>query len=161
MNALLQLIEKFEGMHKRLPSGLIGPYICPAGVPTQGLGLVVESLLVPPITEEEARKRCNSALPYYIGETLKICPNLAKAPPDVRDAIVDFVFNLGPARLRASTLRKAVLAEDWDWACTELKKWVRGGGRILPGLVARREAEASLIRRAMQQQQNLEPVESA
>lgn len=144
MQVLLQLIERFEGMHKRLPSGLIGPYICPAGYPTQGLGLLVKDLAVPAITEEEARERCRKALPYYIGETLKACPNLARHP-EILAAITDFTFNLGAARLRASTLRKAVLAEDWEWAQQELRKWVRGGGRVLPGLVARREAERQII----------------
>lgn len=145
MKVLLALIERFEGMAKRLRSGLIGPYICPAGYPTQGLGLLVKDMAVPPITEEEARVRCMGALPFYINETLKICPNLARAPRNILWAIVDFVFNLGPARLRASTLRKAIDVEDWEWAQTELRKWDKGGGRRLPGLTLRREAECALI----------------
>lgn len=35
---------------------------------------------------------------------------------------------------------------DWEGACDELAKWVWGGGRKLPGLVARRAAEASLLK---------------
>lgn len=150
MKAFLWLVEKFEGMHKRLPNGLIGPYICPAGYPTQGLGLLVESVKVEPITEEEARRRMLAATPYYIQETLKICPNLIRAPGDILWAIVDFVFNLGPARLRASTLRKAILAEDWEWARAELQKWVYGGGKKLPGLVKRRAAEGDIITQAIE-----------
>ena len=147
MSILLDLIEKFEGMHKRLPSGLIGPYLCPAGKPTQGLGMLVESLGVPPITEEEARRRCEAALPFYKAQALKYSPNLAKFP-DILDAITDFVYNLGPGAYAASTLRKAVAAEDWEWVIRELRKWVMGGGRRLPGLVARRGAEGAIIARA-------------
>ena len=41
------LIKPFEGCHTRRPDGLIGPYLCPAGYPTQGWGIVVPSMDVP------------------------------------------------------------------------------------------------------------------
>lgn len=59
-------------------------------------------------------------------------------------AIVDF-FNLGAGRLQTSTLRRRVNQRDWPSAGLELRRWVYGGGKVLPGLVARREVEASLI----------------
>jgi lysozyme len=34
---------------------------------------------------------------------------------------------------------------DWGNAALELRKWVHGGGRVLPGLVARRQAEIALM----------------
>ena len=49
------------------------------------------------------------------------------------------------ARLRASTLRKRINAGRWGDVPGELRKWVRGGGKVLPGLVRRIEAEASFI----------------
>ena len=70
------------------------------------------------------------------------------APPKIQAAIADFCFNLGVPRYRGSTLRKRVDAQDWNGACTELPKWVFGGGRKLPGLVARRAAEVKLIKEA-------------
>jgi lysozyme len=60
-------------------------------------------------------------------------------------AVSDFTFNLGAGKLRASTLRRRLLAEDWEGAPHELRKWVFGGGKKLPGLVRRRAAEAALI----------------
>ena len=39
----------------------------------------------------------------------------------------------------------ALNAEDWDGAREQLMRWVRGGGRVLPGLVRRRQAEAALL----------------
>lgn len=150
MNAfLIHLIKTFEGLHKKLSNGLIGPYICPAGYPTQGYGLLVKDMAVPPITPVEAENRMVNALPYYLMESLKSCPNLAGQPPERIAAVVDFTFNLGSSRLRSSTLRRRILAEDWAGACTELSKWVNGGGRRLPGLVARRAAEVALIRRTL------------
>jgi lysozyme len=61
-------------------------------------------------------------------------------------AITDFAFNLGLTRLKASTLRRRLRAGDLAGAAAELRKWVRGGGRVLAGLVLRREAEAALLR---------------
>ena len=46
---------------------------------------------------------------------------------------------------KRKTLRKRVDAQDWQGAARELRKWVFGGGRKLPGLVLRREAEAQRI----------------
>jgi lysozyme len=60
-------------------------------------------------------------------------------------AIIDFTFNLGIGRLQSSTLRKRINSDNIDGAKIELGKWVRGGGRILPGLVKRRAAEAALL----------------
>jgi lysozyme len=61
---------------------------------------------------------------------------------DKRGAIMDFVYNLGVGRLQASTLRRKINVQDWRGAAKELRKWVYGGGRKLPGLVLRREAES-------------------
>lgn len=59
--------------------------------------------------------------------------------------MTDFSFNLGLGAFRGSTLRRRLQAQDWPAARQELAKWVRGGGRVLPGLVVRRAAEAALL----------------
>ena len=59
--------------------------------------------------------------------------------------MVDFTFNLGAGRLQTSTLRRRINQMDWAGAALELRKWVHGGGRVLPGLVARRQAEIALM----------------
>lgn len=61
------------------------------------------------------------------------------------DALVSFVYNLGAGNFRKSTLLKKVRANpDNPSIRDEFGKWIYGGGRVLPGLVARREAEADL-----------------
>lgn len=55
-------------------------------------------------------------------------------------------YNLGAMRLQTSTLRRWVNQQDCAAAATELRRWVYGGGKVLSGLVARREAEAQLLR---------------
>jgi lysozyme len=137
------LARRFEGLYLR-------PYLCPAGVPTIGYGAtyyengVRVTLADPPITQE----RADTLLLWmvqtvYLPATASLCPGADTA--ERQAALIDFTFNLGAGNLRASTLRRKVNAKDWDGASVELMKWVRGGGRVLPGLVKRRQAEAVLV----------------
>lgn len=80
-----------------------------------------------------------------MGATLRYCPVLAAKPEGRLAAIVDFAFNLGAGRLQTSTLRRRVNQLDWSAATSELRRWIYGGGKVLPGLVARREAEVMLV----------------
>jgi GH24 family phage-related lysozyme (muramidase) len=61
------------------------------------------------------------------------------------DALVSFTFNLGCGALSSSTLLKKVNARQFSQCCAEFRKWVHGGGKVLPGLVRRREAECKLF----------------
>jgi lysozyme len=79
--------------------------------------------------------------------TLRYCPVLATEPENRLAAIVDFTFNLGAGRLQTSTLRRRINQLDWSAAASELRRWVRGGGRVLPGLVVRRQVESQLLAR--------------
>lgn len=60
-------------------------------------------------------------------------------------ALIDFVFNLGVGSYQASTLRMVINRGDFDDVPTQLNRWVYGKGMKIPGLVARRKAEASLF----------------
>lgn len=140
----IPVIKLFEGCHKVRPDGMIVPYICPAGFATMGWGIVVPSLDMSPITQDQADRMLEREVPKYMGQAFALSPNLVKYPRRLA-AITSFIFNLGAARYKSSTLRKRVNAEDWDGAVTEILKWTRGGGRVLPGLVKRRKAEAELL----------------
>jgi lysozyme len=125
--------------------GLLGhPYICPAGYWTIGYGHLCDPKH-PPITETEAEAYLALDLQTALAATLRYCPVLAIEPEGRLAAIVDFTFNLGAGRLQTSTLRRRVNQKDWSAAALELRRWVYGGGRVLPGLVARREAECRLM----------------
>lgn len=137
------LCRKFEGLY--LP-----PYLCSAGVPTIGYGATYYEdgrrvqLTDPAIT----RQRAETLLAWhienvYLPAVWKMCPGVDT--PERLAALIDFAFNLGNGRLQASTLRKRVNAGEWDLVPTELMKWVRGGGRVLNGLVKRRKAESELV----------------
>ncbi len=59
------------------------------------------------------------------------------------DALIDFAFNVGVANFRSSTLLKLVNAGDMADADLEFARWIRAAGKVLPGLVKRRAAEAA------------------
>jgi lysozyme len=61
------------------------------------------------------------------------------------DALVSFGFNLGLGCVQRSTLRQKVLRGEIEDAADEFLKFVRGGGKILPGLVKRRQDERALF----------------
>ena len=65
--------------------------------------------------------------------------------PGQNDALVSFSFNLGLGGLQRSTLRQKVLRGEIEEAADEFLKFVRGGGKILPGLVKRRNDERALF----------------
>jgi len=61
------------------------------------------------------------------------------------DALVSFTFNLGEGNLQSSTLLRRLNDGDYDSVPSELNRWTRGGGQVLPGLVRRRAEEGELF----------------
>jgi lysozyme len=147
--AAIDLAKRFEGFHRvpRAEPGRAHPYVCPAGYWTIGYGHLCDPKH-PPITEAEAEGYLAADLKTALNATLRYCPVLATEPAGRLAAIVDFTFNLGAGRLQTSTLRRRINQRDWPDAATELLRWVYGGGRVLPGLVSRREAEAAWLLRS-------------
>ena len=142
----IDLAKRFEGFHRvpRYDPGRAHPYICPAGYWTIGYGRLCDPDH-PAITEAKAQAYLTQDLIIAMKATLRFCPVLALESESRLAAIVDFTFNLGAGRLQTSTLRRRINQRDWDAVSHELRRWVYGGGRVLPGLVARREVECRLI----------------
>jgi lysozyme len=61
------------------------------------------------------------------------------------DALVDFCFNVGRGNLLGSSLLRYVNQGEFDSAAVQFGLWVHAGGKVLPGLVRRRAAEAALF----------------
>ena len=145
--AAIDLAKRFEGFERKAKRGVeitAVPYICPAGFWTIGYGHLCDPKH-PPITEAEAEIYLAHDLQTALVATLRYCPVLATEPEGRLAAIVDFTFKLGAGRLQASTLRRRINQRDWVAAGKELRRWVYGGGKVLPGLVARRQAEIFLL----------------
>lgn len=137
-----EMSVEFEGFYPR-------PYLCPAGVPTIGFGTTVYrnghrvTLTDPPITRSEALDELLYELEHKLPSVIFACPGADTA--ERLGALLDFTYNLGIGRLRASTLRKRVNEQDWPASVYEIKRWVFAAGKKLRGLVLRREAEAKLL----------------
>lgn len=137
------LCIKFEGLYLR-------PYMCPAGVPTIGVGATYYedgrrvTMADPAITRERALQLLDWHIAqHFLPATVRLCPG-ADTPGRLA-ALVDFAFNLGHGALAGSTLRRRVNAGQWDDVPAQLLRWTRAGGVVLRGLVRRRHAEAALV----------------
>jgi lysozyme len=139
-----ELCKRFEGFRAK-------PYLCPAGIPTIGYGSTYYAdgkkvtLNDSSISQEAANDLLMGELQHtYLPGVLKNCPILAT---DERkcNAIVDFCYNLGVGRLQTSTLKRKINAQDWDGAKEQLMLWTKGGGKVLPGLLKRRQSECALM----------------
>lgn len=63
------------------------------------------------------------------------------------DALVSFVFNVGIGAFKKSTLLKVLNNCQYELVPHELKRWNKSNGKVLAGLVRRRESEALLFNR--------------
>jgi lysozyme len=138
------LIGRFEGCHRAALDGKIWPYVCPAGLWTQGWGRLV-------FKDAPPQDRATVDL-WFLEDILKHEDIAVRLSPILRNeserrvaAITSFVYNLGGGAYQGSTLRKRVNNGDWKGAQEQIVLWVNGGGRKLPGLVIRRGAEAALL----------------
>lgn len=134
----LALIKEFEGFSAK-------PYRCPAGVPTIGYGATYYpdgrrvTMQDRPVTEADATAMLRSMLASYeAGVSRYVQVPLTQGQ---FDALVSFAYNVGLSALKDSTLLRLVNARDYAGAAAQFARWNRAGGKVLPGLTRRREAE--------------------
>ena len=133
----LDLIKRSEGFRSHT-------YFDAAGFPSIGYGHRLERTEHYPggITESQAEV----ILLWDVREAEKAVEHLVKVPLSQGqfDALFDFTFNLGSARLSTSTLLRELNEGHYDLAANELLRWARCGAEELEGLKARRHAERAL-----------------
>lgn len=136
---LVEFVKRWEGL-KLVPS----PDPLVPGVADVGYGHVLRpSDSKEPITREQADALLRADLDGFavaVDEMVK--PTLAQHE---FDALVSLAYNVGANALGASTLLRKVNANDFYGAAEEFPRWVRAGGRIVGGLVKRREAERAMF----------------
>ena len=136
MNALL---KKFEGCK-------LTAYRCPANVCTIGYGHTT-SAGAPPVKDGMTitQQQADDILSRDLVKFETAVHNIVHQPLNQHqfDVLVDFAYNAGIGNLQSSTLLKKVNAAKFDEVPAELMKWTKGGGKVLAGLVRRRQAESS------------------
>lgn len=146
----IDLVKRWEGLHKLGSDGLYHPYLCPANVWTIGYGSTRGFDGSPirkdtkAVTAEEAEQLMLKELRTCVTAALRYSPVLISYE-EALGAIASFIFNLGASSYYRSTLRRRINEEDWESAKSEIRKWIWGGGKQLPGLILRRNAEASYL----------------
>lgn len=162
-DAGLHLMHKFEGFRNK-------PYLCPAHIWTCGWGTVlyqeqirlpmirVEGKDVPMIrkeypirpednrvwTKEELAEMFKADLATFERAVLRLIPGVFRHQSRF-DALVCLAYNIGGGNLQRSQIRMRANRGDWEGAADAFRQWTRGGGKVLPGLVKRREAEIALF----------------
>lgn len=139
----LQLIKDFEGWYSK-------PYRDPIGIATIGYGFTYYlptkrrvTMQDPPLSKTEGDRMLADILTHYENDVLRLVNRPLRQQQ--LDALVSFTYNLGAANLNKSTLLKKINADPEDKRIAdEFMKWDRAGGKVLPGLVRRRTAEAKL-----------------
>ena len=159
----LHLMHKFEGFKNK-------PYLCPAHIWTIGWGTVLYQnqirlpmVRVPdkhtPMIRKEMPLKPEDNRVWSKEELVEIFKNdlaafergvLRLVPGCVGhqgrfDALVCLAYNIGLGNLQRSTIRMRANRGDWGGAADAFRVWVKGGGKVLPGLVKRREAEIALF----------------
>jgi lysozyme len=157
------LMHKYEGFRSR-------PYLCPAHIWTIGYGHVlyqqqiklpvvrVEGKETPmirkemPLKPEDNRVWTKTEIDELFRDdvasfergVLRLVPGVVGRQGSF-DALVSISFNFGLGNLQRSTIRMRANRGDWDGAADAFRVWTKGGGKVLPGLVKRREAEIALF----------------
>jgi lysozyme len=141
MNKGIAIIRKYEGLKLRA-------YICPSGLPTIGYGATFymngsRVQIGDVITIDHADKLLHFQVKLFADEVRRTVKS--NINDNQLGALVSFCFNVGGAAFGRSTLAKKVNANPSDPTIrNEFMRWTRGGGKVLPGLVKRREEEANL-----------------
>ena len=121
------------------------------GKPTLGYGMRYD-LMPQQLKDEYVRAGGNVGLEWIlkgldshidaIMETvMKRHPNIASMTPAQQGALASFFYNLGPSPANKETLEKALQANDIAAIHSALALYCKVGGKVLPGLVARRDRE--------------------
>jgi lysozyme len=133
-STLIQAIKKFEGVS-------LSAYQDSKGVWTIGYGHTKDVKKGDRITQYQAEQFLREDLQQFeaVANRVKRIATQGKF-----DAILDFIYNCGPANFESSTLKKYIEAGKATWEIQEqFLRWVNAGGRKLGGLVSRRIWEAN------------------
>jgi len=129
MNAIIAKAKAIvRGLCVHFEGVFLKPYLCPAAIPTIGVGSThyedgkAVTMSDPAITTNRAMSLLDTTLAtVYMPAVRLLCPPSAFNAA-LQAALSDFAYNLGCSRLAGSTLRRKINARDWAGARREIKK---------------------------------------
>jgi GH24 family phage-related lysozyme (muramidase) len=137
-----KIVAEFEGCR-------LTPYLCAAGVPTQGYGRTGKGITLAsaPISQAQADKWLAEDLQHFADGIHRLLPGSHLWGATQQAALISWAFNVGLGAVETSTLRKRLLAGEPGIIVVpqELPKWNKANGAVLVGLARRRAAEVALF----------------
>ncbi len=118
-------------------------YLDSVGIPTIGYGHTSGVSEGDTCTQEQADQWLRDDL-----SEAEDCVNKVVAVPLTQnqfDALCSFTFNLGCGALKGSTLLRLLNQGDTENSAKEFVKWDRAGGKVVAGLLKRRQDEQALF----------------
>lgn len=119
------------------------PYYCPANILTVGIGSTTGQIEQRKYSDDEIAKRWVDDI-----KQSELCVNRFAngfhLPQSVFDATVSITFNVGCTKMQSSTMYRYLNTGQYEQACNELPRWNKSSGKVLRGLVVRREKERAL-----------------
>lgn len=148
----INLMHTFEGCEKKLPDGRYEAYLCPAKVWTIGWGSTGKDPFNGGMigkgtvwTREQCDQRFESHLAQF-EEGVRDAIGEAPTTQHQFDAMTALAYNIGVSAFRRSTVARKHRSGDYEGAARAFGMWNKAGGKILRGLVRRRDAESALYR---------------
>ena len=138
----MNISKEGKGLIKRFEGCKLEAYLCSANVWTCGWGATRDVNEGDVWSQSYADERFDGD----IVEFENYVNDLVEVPLEQNhfDALCSWVYNLGPANLKASTLLKVLNSGDYEGVPAQIKRWNKAGGVVNAGLIRRREAEAAL-----------------
>lgn len=115
-------------------------YRDPAGVLTYCTGATEDAQWGRTYTREECLAQLDHDLTRHAAGIAQ-CVDMDKLTDGQKIAYVDFAFNVGVTAFCRSTVARKAKVGDMQGSCDALLMWDKAGGKVLPGLVKRRQAE--------------------
>jgi lysozyme len=118
-------------------------YKCAAGVWTIGYGHTKDVTEGMEITQAEAETMLKDELLDYCNYV----DMYVQVPLEQNqfDALVSWTYNLGPTNLKSSTMLKVLNTGKYEDVPEQIKRWNKANGKMLDGLIRRREAESLMF----------------
>lgn len=109
------------------------------GVPTIGFGETAGVKMGDKTTPERALVQLLESTEKH-ADAIRQCIHVPLYQHEF-DAYISLAYNIGTGAFCKSTLVKKLNQGDYTGSCNEIRRWNKAGGKVLPGLVKRREAE--------------------
>lgn len=129
------IVAKYEGKENK-------PYLDPVNILTVCYGATSDVKKDKIYTDDECFEKLADDLVKHNKQLMSYVK--VQMTDNQHAAFLSFIYNVGAVNFRMSTLLRKLNSGDYVGACNELTRWNKAKGKVLQGLVNRREEEKKL-----------------